>query len=152
MKPIILYYSESGNTKKVADAIGRVFGFSPKKIENVKPEDLKDFDLIFIGTPIHGFAPAKKVLEFLDSLPDLQGKKGAAFCIMHGGGDKRAFNIIKEKFGKRGVVFLGGFSCLGHSRLFANFGPRIFNRGKPSEGDLKRAEDFGREVMRRVSD
>lgn len=152
MRALVLYYSETGNTEKVAKAIAKGLGSELKKIEDVKIEDVKDYDLLCIGTPVHGFGPAKKVEKFLDELPVMSGKKGAAFCTMHIWGDKRTFKIIKEKLSNKGISFIDGFSCLGLSRLIGNFGPRIFNKGRPNEENLKEAESFGKKILEIVKE
>jgi len=146
MKSIVIYYSETGNTEKVAKAIAGAVAGEIKRVEETNPDELADYDLIFIGTPVHGFGPSKKIEDFLDKLPQLQGKKGAAFCTMHIGGDKTTFRIIKEKLEKKGIIFIDSFSCLGWSRLIGNFGPRIFNRGRPNEEDLRKAVEFAKKV------
>ncbi|MEM4447268.1 MAG: hypothetical protein QW328_07080 [Nitrososphaerota archaeon] len=81
-------------------------------------------------------------------IPPLTGVKGAAFCTFHNSGDKRTINYIKEKLEEKGAKFLGGFSCKGESRFVANFGPRIFNKGRPNSDDLKKAEDFARTIAK----
>jgi hypothetical protein len=69
---------------------------------------------------------------------------------MHMVGDKKTMQILKKTLETRGMVFLGGMSALGWSRLIANFGPRIFNRGRPNKDELARAEDFGRTLLARM--
>ena len=147
MKSLIVYYSESGNTEKVAEAIAGAIAGDIKRVEETKPEELVDYDLIFIGTPVHGSRPAKKIEDFLDELPQLQGKKAAAFCTTHIGGDETTFKLIREKLEKKGIIFIDGFSCLGWSRLIGNFGPRIFNRGRPNSEDLRKASEFAKRVI-----
>jgi len=147
MKSIVIYYSETGNTEKIAKAIAVSLGADLKRIEEIKTDDVSNYDLICLGTPVHSAAPAKIVRRFLKELPDLSSKKGAAFCTMHAFGDKRTFRIIKENFEAKGISFIDGFSCIGLSRLVANFGPRIFNRGRPNEKDLKNAEAFGKKIL-----
>jgi flavodoxin len=146
MKSLIVYYSESGNTEKVAKAIAKVIAGDIKRVEETKPGELADYDLIFIGTPVHGSRPAKKIENFLGELPKLSGKKAAAFCTTHIGGDKTTFQIIKEKLEKKGIIFIDSFSCLGWSRLVGNVGPRIFNIGHPNSEDLRKAVEFAKKV------
>ena len=145
MKSLVVYYSKSGNTEKVARAIARGLEAELKKIEEI--ENVFSYDLICIGTPVHAFAPAKPIKEFMRKLPDLPGKKGAGFCTMHAFGNKRTLRIIKEKLEVKRIKFLGGFSCKGASSFFGDIGPKIFNKGKPNEEDLERAEDFGRKLL-----
>jgi flavodoxin len=148
MKFLVVYYSESGNTEKVAKAIALAIAGDIKRVEETKPEELANYDLTFIGTPVHSSRPAKKIEDFLDELPQLQGKKAAAFCTTHNFGDRTTFQIIKEKVEKKRIIFIDGFSCLGWSRLVGNFGPRIFNRGRPNSEDLRKASEFAKRVIR----
>jgi len=147
MKYLVVYYSETRNTEKVAKAISSAIAGDIKRVEETKPEELADYDLIFIGTPVHGSRPARKIEYFLDDLPELSNKKAAAFCTMHLFGDETTFQIIKEKLLKKGIIFIDGFSCLGWSRLVGNFGPRIFNRGHPNSEDLRKAVEFAKRVI-----
>jgi len=150
MKSLVIYYSKSGNTEKVAKAIARGSEAELKRVEEVNPENVSDYSLICIGTPVHALAPAKPIKKFLEKLPDLSGRKGAGFCTMHAVGDKRTLRIIKEKLEAKNIEFLGGFSCKGLSSIFGDIGPKVFNKGKPNEEDLKRAEDFGRKLLNQV--
>ena len=147
MKSLVVYYSETGNTEKVARAIAKGLNSELKRIDEATMDDIRDSDLICIGTPVHGSAPAEKVKKFLDEFPIMFEKKGAAFCTLHLFGAKRTFKIIKEKFKNKGISFIDGFSCRGLSRLVGNFGPRIFNKNRPNEEDLKKAENFGRKIL-----
>jgi len=120
-------------------------GAELKKIEEV--ENISQYELICVGTPVHALAPAKPVKKFLENLPDLSGRNGSGFCTMHAVGDKRTLRIIKKNLENKGISFLGGFSCKGTSSIFGDIGPKIFNRGKPNEKDLKKAEDFGKKLL-----
>ena len=149
MKSLVVYYSKSGNTEKIARAVARGLEGELKKIEEI--EDVSHYDLVCVGTPVHALAPARPIRKFLKNLPNLSGKKGAGFCTMHFIGDKRTLRIIKRKLESKGINFLGGFSCKGLSGIFEDFGPK-FNKGRPNEEDLKRAEDFGRELLTGVKE
>ena len=82
-KKLILYYSESGNTKKLAEMIQAAVGGELAAIGEAKP-DLKAYDLIFIGTPNHSATMAKPVKAFVDA-QDWTGCTVAPFCT-HGMG------------------------------------------------------------------
>lgn len=103
IRALIIYWSESGNTEKVAKAIGRGMekeGLKPtiKRVEEAKREELYDYDLICIGSPTHFCFPAKAVLEFcrgkleeyrqrglrMLQAPLLPGKYAAVFCTASG--------------------------------------------------------------------
>ena len=145
MKSLVIYYSKTGNTEKVAKAIAKGLGARLAKIN--EKINILEYDLICVGTPVYAFAPAEPVNEFIKKLPNLQGKKGAGFCTMHIVGDKRTLKALKVGMEAKGIKFLGGFSSKGLSNLIGDFGPRIFNKGKPNEKDLERAENFGRKLL-----
>jgi flavodoxin len=144
MKPLVVYYSESSNTRKLAQAIASGLGTTPVSLESVDPRQLGGYDLICIGTPVQYGAPARKVREFVERMPAMNGVRFAAFCTMHMFGDGNTIRTLKTWLEAKGMVFLGGCSARGWSRLVANFGPRIFNRGRPDQDELDRAERFGR--------
>jgi flavodoxin I len=81
MKALVAYYSQTGNTEKLAraiyDAIHIEKEFLP--IENVK--SAKGYDIIFIGFPVQAHSVPAKILPFFKSLPD--GQNIALFCT-HG--------------------------------------------------------------------
>ena len=86
MKILIVYYSQSGNTRKVANLLSEKLSTLGHhvKIRNAltaKIEEIEEVDLLLIGTPVHGYIlfgqhPAQEVQDFLESrLPeDLSGK------------------------------------------------------------------------------
>jgi flavodoxin len=147
MKSLVAYYSESDNTAKLAKVMASSLGIEARRIEAIKPEETGSYDLILIGTPVHGYKPNQIVVNFINAMPQLTGKRVAVFCTMHMSGDKKVFKILKQLLESKGLTFLGGYSSRGLSRLIANFGPRIFNKGKPSPEDLARAGEFAQNLL-----
>jgi flavodoxin len=78
---LVTYYSETGNTKKIAEAI---FSALPEGTE-IKPidvvGDVGEYSLVFIGFPVHAHSVPIRVEKFLRTLPG--GKKVALFST-HG--------------------------------------------------------------------
>jgi flavodoxin len=103
LNALIVYFSASGNTEKVAGAIRETL--EEKKV-NVKMvgikdagnEELYDYDLVFMGTPSYSFLPAQPVLNFIKDkmklhrdrgdiklcAPVLPGKYAVVFCTYSG--------------------------------------------------------------------
>ena len=88
--------------------------------------------------------------EFISQIPRMDGRKCAAFCTMHAFGDKTTLRSMQTALEAKGMVYLGGCSALGWSRLVANFGPRIFNRGRPNREELATAEALGRKLLEQM--
>ena len=83
MKTLVLYYSLSGRTKTVAEAIYVV----AEKESDAELSELKDFtgdqldnyDLVFVGAPCHDSDIAKPIKLLLDKIPENPQFKLACF-------------------------------------------------------------------------
>ena len=72
-KALVVYWSATGNTEKVAQAIFHALeteGATAKllKMGDAADEDFHDYDLIFLGAPSYQFLPPKPVLDFLNDI------------------------------------------------------------------------------------
>jgi flavodoxin len=80
MKACVLYYSLSGNTKRFAEAISDSLKIPVFDLAKIEYSIVENFDTIILGTPVHGFSPAKQVLSFVKNIPDGNYKKTIIFC------------------------------------------------------------------------
>ena len=80
-KALVIYDSFFGNTEKVACTIGETLSAKVKNVVDVTIADLKDLDLLVVGSPTRGFRPTPTIATFINSLPDdlLKEIKVAAF-------------------------------------------------------------------------
>ncbi|MCX5704970.1 MAG: NAD(P)H-dependent oxidoreductase [Candidatus Omnitrophica bacterium] len=87
-KAIVIYYSVSGNTKKMAQLVGE--GITSEGVETtvkdvmeVAPDELLKYDAIVIGSPTYYGSMAAEIKKLLDDSVKfhgkLDGKVGAAF-------------------------------------------------------------------------
>ncbi|MBB1078295.1 flavodoxin, partial [Rhodoferax sp. 4810] len=57
MKVLITFFSQSGNTQKIAQAIWEEASLAHeadcKKLEDITPDAVAGYDVIFIGSPLH---------------------------------------------------------------------------------------------------
>lgn len=113
MKALVTYYSATGNTKKVAEAIFEAISIE-KELQPV--EEVKNFsgyNIIFCGFPVNAHSVPGKAAKFISGLP--AGQK-IAFFSTHGslrGGQlpKQAFEHALGLAAKLKVV--GQFGCRG---------------------------------------
>ncbi len=68
MKTCVLYFSRTGNTKHIAEAISEATKAPNFSITTSAPSVVADFNLIIIGTPVEGFSPAKETVDFVERL------------------------------------------------------------------------------------
>ena len=82
-KKLIVYFSDSGNTKKLAEMIQAAVGGDIMDIKAPKP-DFGAYDLIFLGTPNYSATVAGPMADYIKGI-DLKCKTVAPFCT-HGMG------------------------------------------------------------------
>ena len=81
MKVLVIYWSATGNTKKVAETIHDTLmngGASStlKTVEEAKDDDLYEYDLVFIGAPSYMWQPPAQVQEYINAKMDIYRKRG----------------------------------------------------------------------------
>ena len=71
MRPIIVYSTKSGNTKKIADSMASQVGCDAIRITSDSTPltvDLEGYDLVFVGTGLFVGTPNEDIVRFLGSL------------------------------------------------------------------------------------
>jgi len=101
MKPCVLYFSRTGNTKRMAEAIAESMEAPVFAMTSSAPSVVDDFDVLILGTPVEGFSPAKETVDFVERLPKTEGKKAIVFCtcaLWKG----RTFDVLTKKLSSKG--------------------------------------------------
>ncbi len=164
MKVLVAYMSQTGNTKKVAEAIhGGIAG--DKEIKELKDVDsLEGYDLSFLGFPIHAFGPAQEAEKFIQK--HSTGKKVALF-VTHAALESSELLgdwLVKCRDAAAGAEILGLFNCQGelsqpvmdmllksddpNMRSFGEQGPAT--KGQPDESRMEKAHEFAREIIKSI--
>jgi flavodoxin len=113
MKALVAFYSESGNTEKLAKAIYDGINAPGKEIMPISDANANDYDVIFVGFPVQASSVPAKVEKFIKSVPE--GKK-LAFFITHGSfrGGQLAIAALYYAFSLAlKITVLGTFGCRG---------------------------------------
>ena len=110
LKCIIVYFSLTGNTEKVARAIQKgitqVTGNCDIVLmKDASPFKLGGYDLIGFGNPIMGMMRFN-TYNFIKDLRYVGGKHLFLFSTAHSGGNN--FNQLWTLFKEHGLIFLGG--------------------------------------------
>ena len=143
MKTLILFHSEHhGNTKKVADVIGRILGAETVRSADAGSLDMKGYDMIGFGSGVYYGKFHDSLYRTVEYLADQKGKKVFLFSTT---GSKtysmRAHEAFKELLVSKCFIVVGEFSCLGFDTALSAEG---INKGKPDATDLKAAEKFAK--------
>jgi flavodoxin len=113
MKPCVLYFSRTGNTKRMAEAIAEYVKAPLFDIASSQPSIVEKYDLLFIGTPVEGASPTKEARAFVQALPKADGKKVILFCTHRIFGNKRTLKALKKEMDGKGYMTLLGVTKRG---------------------------------------
>ena len=132
MKSMVVYYSYSGNTKKVAkvliealkakgeveeleliasDEVKSFFGQCARALKHTRAQikevnfDLSKYDLICFGTPVWAFGPAPALNTYLDKCSGIQGKNVILFSTYGSGAGKvKCLDYAQKILHNKGAV------------------------------------------------
>ena len=150
---VVVFSYHHGNTEKIANACAHVLGAGVKTPQQVRPEEIAEYDLVGFGSGIYSATFDVSVLDLADQLQDVSGKKAFLFSTYgapgaFAGGDfvKNNHSQIREKLQVKGYTVIGEFGCAGWNTnsYLKYFGG--LNKGRPNAEDLKNAEAFAREM------
>jgi flavodoxin len=163
MKVLVAYFSQTGNTRQLAEAIYEVIPGDKELASISELEDLEGYDLIFYGFPIQVMNPAKDAADFLGQ--GGAGKRIALF-ITHGAPED-AERVGPWLEGSRDLVsavgaeLVGLFNCQAEASqeivdfLLSSDNPEFqqygregaLAKGLPDEARLEKARDFARQTL-----
>lgn len=139
MKARVVYYSVTGNTRKVAESIAQAVGVTAESIGN--GDEPGEADVLFIGAAVyathdHGLHPQVKAF-----IAGLDAKKvGLAAVFSTGFIQSDAVGLLRTLLSRRGIrVADDSYFCKGRFALF--------NLSHPGEDDLQAAAAFARRLI-----
>jgi flavodoxin len=177
LKTLIIYWSATGNTEKVAGAIQKALygeGVKPviKKISQAAEEELHQYDLIFLGSPTYEFLPPEPVQKFVKQkmklyrergdiklcAPKIAGKTAVVFCTYSGPhtGIREATPVgeyIGQVFEHLGFEVAAKWYIVGEfheQEDFSTKGKLGDIRGRPNQQDLAEVENNVAELVRSI--
>jgi flavodoxin len=161
---LVSYQSQTGNTKKVATAIYEALP-EPKEIKPIREaQSLEDYDLIFLGFPIHGSGPNPKAKSYLENNTK---DKQIAFFITHAAPEDapempESIQKFRDAAGEACIVDV--FHCQGQLssvvKTVMRFAPdpqirewarMDDSKGQPDASRLEKAACYAKRVMERQS-
>lgn len=132
----ILYYSMTGNTKKMATAMAAELDVEAKSIktETAVPQD----GLLFLGSGSYGDKPGEDMTKFIGN-NDFTGRKVALFGTSAKGEGKEVQGMA-EALKQKGANVMGSYYCKGKSFV-------VVNIGHPGKDELDGARKFARAMV-----
>jgi flavodoxin len=163
MKALVTYYSQTGNTEKLARSIYEAIHVEKELIPIQEVRSFEGYDIIFVGFPVQAHSVPAKALPFFKNLP--AGQKIALFCT-HGslrGGQlprqaiEHAIGLasrakILGTFGVRGKVDEKLIDALMKQAAHQAWAEEAQGaHSHPNESDLADGKTFAREILAKIN-
>lgn len=153
MNIVLVYFSQTGNTLKVAETMADAFRTKGHTVrtfpmKEVHPADIVRCDVLGVGTPCFASQAPTPVKDFLSALPALYGKTAFVFATS-GGSPGRVLYDLTRIMQKKGAAVLAGF--MGHGTVH-HPAPCLIGRmpDRPNMDDLALADAFALAVERHL--
>jgi len=151
-KALVVYYSQSGNTRKMAESISEGIKkegleVALKEVKDVSASELLQYDAIVVGSPTYYGSMAAEVKKLFDESVEfhgkLDGKIGAAFSSSAniGGGNETTILDILNAMLIHGMIIQGDYSG-------DHYGPVAI--GAPDARSIKECLRYGSRIARLV--
>ncbi len=136
LRVAVRYFSKSGHTKKVADAIAESVGCAAMPIST--PVDA-NVDVLFLGASVYWGGVSSEVKEFIDKLD--KDRIGKVVVFSTSALAERAFPQIKQRLLGKGIkVDEKNFYCRGEFTAL--------HKGHPNDEDLESAKKFAAKIIK----
>jgi flavodoxin len=162
MKALVTYYTQTGNTEKIARAIYDAIHFEKELLPIRDITSVQGYDVIFAGFPVQAHSVPAAFLPFFKKLP--AGQQIALFCT-HGSlrGGQLPKQAIEHAIGlASGARILGTFSARGevNPKVLDSLAHMVQHQAwveealgacnHPDEADLADAKEFARNILAKV--
>lgn len=155
MKVAIIYYSETGNTEKIAEFVAK----GVKKAEDIEAKCmsineidtvfLEESKIVFFGTPTHAGSYPWQIVKWFDTCEiKLAGKIGCVFAtsnLIGGGAENAELSLLNKLIVKGMFAYSIGSS---EEPPYTHFGAVCTKDG--TEEQLERVEIFAERVVKNV--
>ena len=135
MNIAVRYYTKTGHTKKLAEAVAKAVGVEAQPISSPVGEPV---DILFLGNSYYAFNIDPEVREFIRKLDKTKIGKivnfGSAAML------NSTYKKVKAEADKAGIPMdQREFHCRGEFKGI--------HKGKPDESDLRAAAEFAKKIV-----
>ena len=102
MNAAVVYFSRTGNTQKLAQAIATEAKAPIYELSAAEPSKIANIDVLIFGTPVEGSSPTKEAMAYIANLPPVTGKKAILFCTYRIFGNERTMKAVEKALAAKG--------------------------------------------------
>ena len=134
MKIAIRYYTKTGNTKKLAEAIGSAINVEAKTVDEPLSEDV---DILFLGSAVYAAGIDSKIKDFI---ANINVNVGEVVNFSSAALIESTYKQVKKEVEAKGLKMSEDeFHCRGAFKLI--------HRGRPNEYDLRDVQEFAKRII-----
>ena len=130
MNAAVRYYSRSGNTKALAEAIAEAAGVPAISVDSSEAPIRESADILFIGGALYAYGIDSHLKEYLQTLSGDKVKKAVVFSTSWL--SKHAVDLIKKQLREKGISTAEDY---------------FYAKNKPNEAQLKEAAAFAAKFL-----
>ena len=130
MNTAVRYYSRSGNTKAVAEAIAGAAGVPAVSVDSADAALAAPVDVLFIGGALYAYGIDSHLKAYLKTLTKSDVKKAVVFSTSWI--SKHAIDLIKKELSEKGIPVADEV---------------YYVKNKPNEAQLKDAAAFAKKYL-----
>ena len=135
MKAAVRYYTKTGNTKRLAEAVAKAIGAQALPISTPVTEQV---DILFLGNSYYAFSIDPEVRAFVQALD--KSKVGRIVNFGSAAMLNSTYKKVKAEADKVGIPMdEREFHCKGEFKGI--------HKGRPNEEDLKAAAEFAKKIV-----
>ncbi|MBR3512496.1 MAG: flavodoxin [Clostridia bacterium] len=129
MNIAVRYYSRSGNTKGVAEAIAKGVGVEAISVDSEDSKINEDVDVLFVGGALYAYGLDKHLKTYLSELDGSKVKKAVVFSTSWI--SKHSIDLIKKGLSEKNIPVEEEY---------------FYSKSAPTDAVLKEAEEFGKKM------
>ena len=147
MRPLIVYYSRTGNTAPLARTVAKTIAADCMHAEEVRDSDLAGRELIGLATGTYNSRPARQILQLIPRIAPgtrvftlITSGFTASFLV------RWYFSRFRKPLARQGLCWIGKWNCPGHDKYpplrWANI-----QAGRPNAADAQSACEFAQAML-----
>ena len=130
MNVAVRYYSRSGNTKLLAEAIAKGLNVQAISVDEEKSKITEETDILFIGGALYAYGLDKNLKQYLEEIEGSKIKRAVVFSTSWL--SKHSVDLIKKALSQKGIEVEEEY---------------CYYKNTPTEEQLKEAESFSKKFL-----
>lgn len=126
----VRYYSRSGNTKLLAEAIAKGANVEAISVDDSRSKITDKTDVLFIGGALYAYGLDKNLKKYLDTLNNTEVKRAVVFSTSWI--SKHSIDLIKNSLKEKGIQVEEDY---------------FYAKNKPTDEELNEAQKFANKFL-----